>query len=101
MITSKSLSSNGYIKFKSGLTIQWGKSARISDYGTATITFPSTSLFTAAPKITTSSEYSANDGNWNGAYYVVENSISKSGFKIYSRGNKGGGRIVHWIAIGY
>ena len=91
LITSKKLASNGYIKFKSGLTIQWGRTSRIADYKSLNVTYPSESLFTAIPKVAVSNEYSSDDGTWNSAFYIVENSISKSGFKIYSRGNKGCG----------
>ena len=101
LITSKKLASNGYIKFKSGLAIQWGRTSRIADYKSLNVTYPSESLFTAIPKVAVSNEYSSDDGTWNSAFYIVEKSISKSGFKIYSRGNRGGGRIINWIAIGY
>lgn len=89
----------GYLKFSNGLLIQWGRTERVSDNGNRTVTF--SQEFSAIPSVATSSEYNADDGAWNGAYYVTEGSISTKGFTVHSRGNKNGGRLVTWIAIGY
>ena len=90
---------SGYLKFSNGLLIQWGRTGRVNDNGNRTVTF--SQEFSAIPSVATSSEYNADDGAWNGAYYVTEGSIATNGFTVHSRGNNNGGRLVTWIAIGY
>lgn len=76
-----------------------GRSSRISDNSTVTVTFPNSFPTDVVPFVVTGSQYSADDGSWNGAYYIVEGSITRSNFQVHSRGNKGGGRIVDYIAF--
>ena len=88
----------GQVIISNGLLIQWGRSAQVGDNQTISVTF--TLKYKRKPCVVTSSEYSADDGAWNGAYYIPLNTISTNGFQIHSRGNKGGGRYVTWFAIG-
>ena len=88
----------GQVIISNGLLIQWGRSAIVGDNKTISVTF--TLKYKRIPCVVTSSEYSADDGSWNGAYYIPLNTISTNGFQIHSRGNKGGGRYVTWFAIG-
>lgn len=99
MIIAKTMGSSGYIKYKSGLKMQWGRTGLIGDNKDGTISF--TVGFTQIPRVVTSSEYGTDDGSWNGAYYITRNTITTSGCTIHSRGSKSNGRYVNWLAIGY
>ena len=93
------MGSSGYIKYSSGLKIQWGRTGLIGDNKDSNISF--TVGFIQTPRVVTSSEYGPDDGTWNSAYYIKRNTIKTSGCTIHSRGAKDGGRYVNWLAIGY
>lgn len=89
-----------YRVWSDGWIEQGGKTEKIGDGGTATVTllknFTNTSY-----SVTTGTSFSpaGDDGGWMGAYYV--HTMTVSNFKVYSRSSMSGGRYVFWSACGF
>ena len=82
-IVAKSIGINGYIKYASGLIIQWGQS------GKTTWTFPIT--FTAIPCVVATPQ--------GGNQYIYVDNVTESSVTIMTSPNSDWGK--HYIAIGY
>lgn len=92
---SVSLLANGYIKLPAwlgGLVIQWGQVTTDINGGTLGVAFPTT--FPNAAFIVLPVTNSPTDR----ITYVVNGSLSQSGFTI---GNNGSSGYAYWLAIGY
>ena len=102
-IIAESLAQNGYVKFKDGLIVQWGRSNATGSVGTVGVTFPISfpsacySVTTSGNAITvqfTSTSQSTGRGTCVDGGAVMQNSISSSGFTCASE------RQISWIATG-
>lgn len=93
-IVAYSINSNGYIKYASGLIIQWGYTRGVSADSTETITFPIS--FTAHSRIVA---IAATDNDTAAAPYihVTEKILTNVTFKI----TNSNAIQIDWIAIGY
>ena len=102
-IIAESLAQNGYVKFKDGLIVQWGRSNATGLVGTVGVTFP-ISFPSACYSVTTSGNAiaaqftSTSNATGRGVCVdggsVLQNSISSSGFTCASE------RQISWIATG-
>lgn len=97
-ITAINLTANpAYIKFESGLQILWYVgTSRLNDFQSITVTIPA--FASASYAVTLGSLYQTDDGAYNNALMVQEQTSTT--IKLYARGNKDGGRYPYFIAIG-
>ena len=104
LIVNKKLNQNGYIKYASGLIINWGNSApnvHSSDYQNGSVTFgiPFTTAtsygMAIAPRRGSTSAY-------RDATFAVRN-LGASGFEYmwYGQANNSDRWQLQWLAIGY
>lgn len=100
LIIGKNLSNNGYIKFKSGLIIQWGARTRSSSSGdyTDTCTLP-----TAFSNTNYKISLTANKNSSNTTYRVIDPTILTKSTTSFFYGAYGNSQVwtIDWIAIGY
>jgi len=94
-IEEQLLAPNGYVKFASGLVIQWGKSAEPTAALTGTVTYP-IPFPTGVTCIVLSPAYNAGLGG--GQMFVVSNDAS--GF-TWDRNDAANPKHLFWIALGF
>lgn len=87
-----SMDTNGYVKFASGLVIQWGR-VSVTGATTATVTLPLT-FPTSFCSVTIGDQSASN------ADQMVD-ILSTSQFTVYAPAADGTGNGTKWIAIGY
>lgn len=90
-----------YRLYSDGWLEQGGRTEKVADYGTATITLPLQFLDTHY--IVTYGNWrtgTTDDGTWNNAAILNDSTKSTTSFQIYSRGNTDGGKIYTWYACG-
>jgi len=89
--------SSGYMKFSSGLIIQWGRVGGMGNGNTVTVTLP-TSFATTNYSVVGSTTYQQSAGDkrstWSTDSYNVNNFMMVSHFEQY------GGNTIFWTAIG-
>lgn len=90
-----SKTTTGYIKFSSGVIIQWGKSGYIGTGGSSSVTFATT-----FPSACTSVVSSANLTTGSNSFGWSSGSPSTTGVTFYSNGAIASSGIFY-IAIGY
>lgn len=96
-IIAKSISSNGYIRYASGLCIEWGMVAdQNKNNGITNITFPVS--FSRVPSVTfTWRKNDLTTREWN-----IYKAVSTTGFSIRKNAyDTGGDSYYYWHAIGY
>ena len=86
VVTEKSLAQNGYVKFSSGLIMQWGR----VEIGNKTITFPT--AFSNNNIVVCPSAF------YNSSSQVAFYDLTTTGCQIYPNRND---YVVKWFAIGY
>lgn len=96
-IVAKSLGVNGYVKYASGLIIQWGASEWVSNtQATRTITFPIT-FSTGSSAIATG--FSIGGGIFN--VTITSKTVKNMSVKIDGSAPDGSNSSCNWLAIGY
>lgn len=93
-ISAKSLNTNGYIKFASGLIIQWGYSTQPQAGKSVSFSTP----FTSAQSYTAIASTTQN--TYLDAYQVIIEHTSGSSMKLWGRYNAQTNNC-YWLAIGY
>ena len=90
-----------YRLYSDGWLEQGGRTEKVADYGTATITLPLQFLDTHY--IVTYGNWrtgTTDDGTWNNSAILNDSTKSTTSFQIYSRGNIDGGKIYTWYSCG-
>lgn len=99
-VSAKSVGTNGYVSFSSGLKVQWGH-VDTSDTAYKKVTF--SIAFSAVPAIVVNLK--ANSTTTSGVAYVTKmHTPAKDSFYIVCQDISGDhvySRTVHWVAIGY
>ena len=90
VVKSKSLSDNGYVKFSSGLIIQWGR--RTGDTGTVTLP----TAFSSATSYSVGTTY--NGSSETDHMYALISDLTSTSFKMVAYNSSS---ICYWLAIGY
>ena len=105
-ISGQLLSGNGYIKFASGMMIQWGRDSTVTDQvgTTFTTSFP-ISFGSGGPWSIDTTRYDPGGGTYNQKHHILLNRSMTSGFtwRIQDDDSGDGGSYVYgfdWIAIG-
>ena len=91
-LTAQSKATNGYIKFGSGIIIQWGTTSQRSSDSTQTVTLPTS--FSNKNYQVANSNVTTNTNNQESGTIYDKTSTS---FKTFAWG----GRATSWIAVGY
>ena len=89
-LAAQTKAGDGYIKFGSGIIVQWGSTS--GSAGARSVTFP-TAFSSTNVRVITQNLYT-NQGN---GYQGTVKSVSKTGFTGYQSYAYG----LHWIAVGY
>ena len=102
-ITDSTLNTNGYVKFKNGLIIQWGVHKAVSGAWEHSVTFPIpfpntcyTVVATCFPNEGTAARQYGDD--WESDFYI--NNWNTSGFNAFSHVEDKGATDLTYIAIG-
>ena len=90
VVKSKSLADNGYVKFSSGLIIQWGR--RTGDTGTVTLP----TAFSSATSYSVGTTY--NNSSPTDHMYALISDLTSTSFKMVAYNSSS---ICYWLAIGY
>lgn len=91
-LTAQSKATNGYIKFGSGIIIQWGTTSQRSSDATQTVTLP-TSFSNKNYQVANSNVTAYTNNQESGTIYDK----TSTSFKTFAWS----GRATSWIAVGY
>lgn len=95
-LSTFSKAGNGYIKFSSGIILQWGSFASGGYRSTKTITYPT--AFETTARVFFSSNYKQTNGDKGSSCSVT--AITKTNFTYYS-GFEQSSPTIYWFAVGY
>ena len=91
IITSQSLSSNGYIVVGGELIVQWGTTGSVGSGGSVVVTLPIA--------FTSSASYSLSANSTTNPAFI--NVTGKTSTTITLRSSGGSSTAIYWVAVGY